>query len=610
MSRSRHDLQALVAGNQPNGGYEESAQSCDPLEYKIIVGYLGTIEMPTPIASSSRLQTVRSCIKKMRQEKRQPSATIMTILPNCLILRNGNNQILATYAANRLSYISNGICTPQPEQSDRNRMHFGLITTAYYSSNGIMLSPDRSPGGHPHTQDVIVSNSCHVFMVDPKLVDHQIHYEKMAHFKINCTRDPISSLCLEFPRDSDYVVNLIRSMYAMINANDPKAPRMARVREMHSGNFDDPGHDLMAAMAANSPQPSNHSELTTTSSNSDSGIGFHNDCTNISDRILVVDFPGLRPRPQLFQQQQPAQVMMGLQSSNFRRGLGGPSESRRPCGIFYEQDLEVDPRTVQPNCRPETPPSFGQTSKPSHRKSKSVDLTNCDAAQAMPPPRLPAANQSGSNTPRKVLLSNGGRTYEERAIDVPANVDSMLAAPTSRSCDNLMRAPLQKEKRRSDAQVFRVPKLPASSCSKSAMLKGGSSGGGSGNRDGRSMLNLINYKLSPKLFGGLGRPISQSCENLRTDKKARRRNLMEEVNGCAPAEVIVLDGEEAEYIDIWGSLQEVNTANDNPAAAYDDMMLMMDGVTRLDGSRQQLFHLDSGGVAATSEPNLNSLVSD
>lgn len=41
----------------------------------------------------------------------------------------------------------------------------------------------------------------------------------------------------------------------------------------------------------NSPQPSNHSEITTASSNSDSGIGFHNDFTNISDRIVVVDFP-------------------------------------------------------------------------------------------------------------------------------------------------------------------------------------------------------------------------------------------------------------------------------------------------------------------------------
>ncbi|XP_036332493.1 regulator of G-protein signaling loco-like [Rhagoletis pomonella] len=40
------------------------------LEYRAIVGYLGTIEMPKQISHSSKLQTVRSCIRKLRQEKR------------------------------------------------------------------------------------------------------------------------------------------------------------------------------------------------------------------------------------------------------------------------------------------------------------------------------------------------------------------------------------------------------------------------------------------------------------------------------------------------------------------------------------------------------------
>lgn len=82
-----------------------------------------------------------------------------------------------------------------------------------------------------------------------------------------------------------------------MNLHERKPPKMARTRglpPMGNHSFEDQ-QDLMMA---NSPQPSNHSELTTTSSNSDSGIGFHNDCTNISDRILVVDFPGLgRLRP-------------------------------------------------------------------------------------------------------------------------------------------------------------------------------------------------------------------------------------------------------------------------------------------------------------------------
>lgn len=182
-----------------------AGQSCDQkLEYNVIVGYLGTIEMPKPIATSSRLQTVRSCIKKMRQEKRQPTAVLMTILPQCLTLRNSNNQVLATYPSNRLSYVSNG----SQSETEGNRVSFGLVTTALYNSDGVMLNTTISCPNHP--KDVIVSNSCHVFVVDQKLIEHQAHMDKIAMFKLACTRDPISSLCLEFPRDSDYVVNLIR----------------------------------------------------------------------------------------------------------------------------------------------------------------------------------------------------------------------------------------------------------------------------------------------------------------------------------------------------------------------------------------------------------------
>lgn len=71
--------------------------------------------------------------------------------------------------------------------------------------------------------------------------------------------------------------------------NRPSAPRVcdqlgARSQHLRHQNNNANGRQ-------NSPQPSNHSEITTTSSNSDSGIGFHNDFANVSDRIVVVDFP-------------------------------------------------------------------------------------------------------------------------------------------------------------------------------------------------------------------------------------------------------------------------------------------------------------------------------
>ncbi|XP_011185542.2 regulator of G-protein signaling loco isoform X1 [Zeugodacus cucurbitae] len=276
------------------------------LEYRAIVGYLGTIEMPKQISHSSKLQTVRSCIRKLRQEKRQPNMVLMTILPDCLRLQAANGNTLASYASERLNYVSSS--------SESENRFFGLVTSAVHTShmddddededdiqaanvrNGQGVVGVGGAAGNNGNAHVSISNSCHVFVVDTKLCEHQTHVPRAAEFRIHCTRDPISSLCLEFPNNSEYVVNLIRSMYTM-----RIMPPMVR---HHAAEDIVNGYGACVAggpaAAAHSPQPSNHSEISTTTSNSDSGIGFHNDCNNISDRILVVDFPGapeLRMRP-------------------------------------------------------------------------------------------------------------------------------------------------------------------------------------------------------------------------------------------------------------------------------------------------------------------------
>ncbi|XP_039948817.1 regulator of G-protein signaling loco isoform X1 [Bactrocera tryoni] len=276
------------------------------LEYRAIVGYLGTIEMPKQISHSSKLQTVRSCIRKLRQEKRQPNMVLMTILPDCLRLQAANGNTLASYASERLNYVSSS--------SESENRFFGLVTSAVHTSqmdeddeddddieaanvrNGQGVVGVGGVPGNNGNAHVSISNSCHVFVVDTKLCEHQAHVPRAAEFRIHCTRDPISSLCLEFPNNSEYVVNLIRSMYTM-----RIMPPMVR---HHAAEDIVNGYGGVVAggpaAAAHSPQPSNHSEISTTTSNSDSGIGFHNDCNNISDRILVVDFPGapeLRMRP-------------------------------------------------------------------------------------------------------------------------------------------------------------------------------------------------------------------------------------------------------------------------------------------------------------------------
>lgn len=239
----------------------------NPIEYKALVGYLGTIEMPKQLLPSSRLQTVSSCIRKLRQEKRTPSAVLMTILPSCLSLKNSNNQILAIFSASRVVYISSS--------SDKDSRYFGLVTSAINETSDYLWQNKPL-----QKMEIEISNSCHVFVTDPKLTDHNIHLEKAESFKITCTRDIITGNCLEFPRNALYVVSLVQNMYRLDTTNNCLQKNNAR-----SDN------NLIIPIMANSPQPS-------ASSNSDSGIGFRDDCGNVSDRILVVEFPAVQ-RPLL-----------------------------------------------------------------------------------------------------------------------------------------------------------------------------------------------------------------------------------------------------------------------------------------------------------------------
>ncbi|KQS52490.1 regulator of G-protein signaling loco isoform X1 [Drosophila erecta] len=246
------------------------------LEYRVIVGYLGTIEMPKQISHSSKLQTVRSCIRKLRQEKRQPTIVLMCITPDNLSLQSSSGGVLATYSSARLNFVSSS--------SESENRFFGLVTSAVHNTQ-IEEEYEPSAGNGAAAGHISISHSCHVFVIDTKLIEHAQHLQRAHEFRLQCTRDPISNLCLEFPNNSEYVVNLVRSMYTMRIL--PPASRS------HQADYE-AGAGAAAAggagAAAHSPQPSNHSEISTTTSNSDSGIGFNNDCTNISDRILVVDF--------------------------------------------------------------------------------------------------------------------------------------------------------------------------------------------------------------------------------------------------------------------------------------------------------------------------------
>lgn len=348
----------------------ENDENLMQLEYRAVVGYLGTIEMPKQIATSSKLQTVRSCIRKMRQEKRQPTIVLMQILPNCLKLYNLENALIAKYPSNRLVYVSSnnlGSALSASSYVENDTRFFGLVTSS--ASHGD--ASNREWLSTATNADNIISNSCHVFVIDMKLIEHATHFQRAEHFSIVCTNDPISNGCLEFPSSSEYVVNLIRSMYSL---NGPLAfdQRTAHKR-FDMPLFRQPQLRHQDNNGGNSPQPSNASEVTTASSNSDSGIGFHNDFTNISDRIVVVDFPGV-PGAYNHHHYHPHQHLF-MHRSNINispRGNGRPM----PFG--------VDPiRNIRSTDYHNQPSGSGQCGSgavtPAHAKSKSLDLTGASS---------------------------------------------------------------------------------------------------------------------------------------------------------------------------------------------------------------------------------------
>lgn len=217
-------------------------------ELCFFLGYLGTIEMPQLIQPGSRSQVVRCCVKRLRAEKRTHTWVVMRVHAEGVTLTGAGGAVLADYPVHRICY-----CGPS---ADDDRKYVGLVTAAALEDG------DATP-----------SSSCHIFAVQSSLADHDKHAGKVVPFKINCTSGPLSDGCFEFPSTSESVLNAVRSFC------------LTKDEEHHAFENE--------LLLANSPQPS-QAGSTAASSNSDSGIGFRDDCGNQSDRIVMVDIENQR----------------------------------------------------------------------------------------------------------------------------------------------------------------------------------------------------------------------------------------------------------------------------------------------------------------------------
>ncbi|XP_020295874.1 regulator of G-protein signaling loco isoform X2 [Pseudomyrmex gracilis] len=214
----------------------------EKIVHRTVVGYLGTIDIPNQLHPSSMMQVLRKCIKRLKAEKRNPTTVLLTIYVANIKLTNSENRIIAEYPSYRIIFCNSF--------SEQDKQYFGILTKSMKNT------------------DDIVSNSCHVFCIYYKLIDHEVHSSACNVFGFTCTKSSESNVCQEFPDSCTSLIGAIQTLYISDCTNGEANPyNEARLR-----------------LDTASPQPSNVSTSTAHSSNSDSGIGFKDDYGSCSGK--------------------------------------------------------------------------------------------------------------------------------------------------------------------------------------------------------------------------------------------------------------------------------------------------------------------------------------
>ncbi|XP_042323594.1 regulator of G-protein signaling 12 isoform X2 [Sceloporus undulatus] len=217
------------------------------LNVAMVVGYLGSIELPYSSSNLEydSLQAIRGCMRRLRAEQKIHSLVVMKIMHDCIQLSNNKSGVIAEYPAEKLAFSA--MC---PD----DRRFFGLVTMQTIDDASLAQE-----------EETVLRTSCHVFMVDPELFQHKIHQGLARRFRLECTADPDTNGCLEFPMSSLPVLQFVSVLYRDMG----EFIEGVRARAFLDGDADVHQNNSM-------------------SSNSDSGIGNFNQ-EEKSSRVLVVD---------------------------------------------------------------------------------------------------------------------------------------------------------------------------------------------------------------------------------------------------------------------------------------------------------------------------------
>ncbi|XP_077158577.1 regulator of G-protein signaling 12 isoform X3 [Paroedura picta] len=295
------------------------------LNVAMVVGYLGSIELPSSNSNLEydSLQAIRGCMRRLRAEQKVHSLVMMKIMHDCVQLCNDKSRLIAEYPAEKLAFSA--MC---PD----DRRFFGLVTMQTTDDTSLAQEDEE-----------VLRTSCHVFMVDPELFHHKIH-QGIAHcFGLQCTADPDTNGCLEFPVSSlpvlQFVSVLYRDMGELIEG--VRARAFLEGDDVHQNN--------------------------SMSSNSDSGIGNFNQ-EEKGNRVLVVDLGGNSNKhaPSSMRDN----TVGRSQATSHWNTFGHEQEENSALEVISQNDkFQNQNKFLGPSARIEVPIVSSQISVPSRKKS-------------------------------------------------------------------------------------------------------------------------------------------------------------------------------------------------------------------------------------------------
>ena len=250
-------MSVLPCNNCSQGDHDDDDDSFEiniAGDIRAVVGYVGSIEMPgNANRTHQRLQSLRNAVRRLRKEQKIHTLVLMEVGEDGVKLTNSVGSSLAHYPVERL--VFSGIC---PD----DKRFFGIVTLHSSSDDVSEVSQQQA--------DHCVASSCHIFMVDPELRPHNMHAQKAHMFNIQCTVNPETQRCREFPRSATAIILSVANLYK----NRPQA------------GFD---NDIVQSQAFADPARAVH-RSSSNSSNSDSGLGFGKE-DRINEQVFVVEMP-------------------------------------------------------------------------------------------------------------------------------------------------------------------------------------------------------------------------------------------------------------------------------------------------------------------------------